>query len=66
MSRPIGELDTFELTRGQRLDRYRRERDTPRGTMRVTHLTSTMDARMRPYTFDAEPAWFVERGLRTK
>lgn len=66
---PITPGDEFVVQgRDGRLDSFRREADDPAPAfecerIRVTHLASTFDPRMRPYTFGTEPEWFRQRGL---
>lgn len=47
---------------------FRRETDDPAPRfecerIRVTHLSCSDDAKLRPYTFGTEPEWFKCRGL---
>lgn len=59
---PIAVLDTFEVRLRDSVSTYRREKDGTKG-LRVTHLRSSIDPKMRPYTFPVEPRWFADRGL---
>lgn len=59
---PIAVLETFEVRLRDSVSTYRREKDGTRG-LRVTHLRSSIDPKMRPYTFPVEPRWFADRGL---
>lgn len=47
---------------------FRREADDPSPEfecerIRVCHVASTRDLKMKPYTFGTEPEWFHVRGL---
>lgn len=59
---PVAVLETFEVRLRDSVSTYRREKDGTRG-LRVTHLRSSIDPKMRPYTFPVEPRWFADRGL---
>lgn len=70
MPRVIRQGDTFEVTSGGRVDKFRREPDDSAPIFEstrilVTHLECSMDPNVaaKPYTFGTEQEWFRQRGL---
>ncbi|MFI5301114.1 MAG: hypothetical protein ACHREM_23770 [Polyangiales bacterium] len=58
--------EEFEIKRGRRVDRFRREADEPShdGPFRITHVScSDGGPSWFPYTFSQSEEWFTERGL---
>ena len=63
--------DEFQVTNDGWTSTFRREADDPKPAfkyerMRVTCLSNTAAPGFAPYTFPAEPDWFVQRGLEAE